>query len=88
MTRCKSEIGRTQLQSRWPHHVALPAGTVRGLANSAAVRGLAGTLSAAPLTYHLRRGDDDFVVFCFARPEAAQAFAEQFGGERLAAAGN
>jgi hypothetical protein len=24
-----------------------------------------------------------FVVFCFAKPEDAQAFAERFGGERL-----
>jgi hypothetical protein len=80
----KGEIGRSQLARQWPHHVALPAEAVRGPANSAAVRGLAGTLSAAPLTYHLRRGDDDFVVFCFARPEAAQAFAERFGGDVLA----
>jgi hypothetical protein len=26
----------------------------------------------------------DVVVFCFARPEDAQAFAARFGGERLA----
>jgi hypothetical protein len=27
--------------------------------------------------------DDDLVVFCFATPEDAQAFAERFEGERL-----
>jgi hypothetical protein len=61
----------------------LSADKVRGIVNDEAVRGFADSLSVAPRPYHFRRDDAYFVVFCFAKPDDAQAFAERFGGERL-----
>jgi hypothetical protein len=81
MTRRKGEITRARLQRQWPHHVALSADKVRSV--ESIVHRFANARSARR-TFFMRRNDRDFVVFCFAKPEDAQAFCERFGGERLA----
>jgi hypothetical protein len=82
MTRRKGETTLPEIKRKWPYHVVLSADKVRGV-RTELVYGAAKALSAAPRPYSLRRGDSDFVVFCFAKSEDAQAFCEQFGGERL-----
>jgi hypothetical protein len=59
---------------------ALVVGVARGESFGSIVLAV---VSATPLTYSLRLDDNDFVVFCFAKPEDAEAFARRFGGKRL-----
>src|SRR5215468_7423871 len=82
MTR-KGEILQARHRQQWPHHVALSTEKVRGHKSYDIVHSFAEAFSVAPRTISMRREDCDFVVFCFAKPEDAEAFCERFGGERL-----
>ena len=83
MTRRKGEVTLPEIKRHWPHHVALSADKVRGLTNSELVWSFAKELSAAPRPYAVHRDGGDLVVFCFTKPEDADAFCERFGGEHL-----
>jgi hypothetical protein len=54
---------------------------LRSTENSEPSHILTAISSATKLTNTLRQGYTNFVVFCFTKPEDAQAFAERFGGE-------
>jgi hypothetical protein len=83
MTHRKAEIIRSLLARHWPHHVALPVEALRGAKKSTPIYTLAKKLAGDPPRYGLMRDGREFMVFCFARPEDAQAFAKRFGGEIL-----
>ena len=76
----KGETTRADLRRKWRHHVALSADKVRGVERI--VHRFANARPARR-TFFMRREERDFVVFCFAKPEDADTFCEQFGGERL-----
>jgi hypothetical protein len=66
----------------------LPDEAVRGAVNSAATFGLAKELGAAPYPLSAFHEDRHWSIFHFKTAEAAQAFAERFGGEMLPVAEN
>jgi hypothetical protein len=72
VSRRKGEVTLPEIKRKWPHRVALSADKLRGV--ESVVHRFANGRSA-PRPYSLRRDDGEFVVFCFARPEDADAFA-------------
>jgi hypothetical protein len=85
MSRRQGQITLARLQREWPHHVALPAEALRNFQKSETVFAFLKAVSAGPRPYHLRRGDREIVVFCFAASKDAETFHARFGSELLPA---
>jgi hypothetical protein len=79
MTRRKGEVAQSDLKRKWPHRVALPPKR-RGLKNSEVICCAAGVLSATPFTYSISYDDSGVAVFCFAKPEDAEALPSASAG--------
>jgi hypothetical protein len=79
--RRRGELSKGMIDRDWPHQVALPSPVV--VARFKEINEAARRLSACPRTHAFRRDDIDYVVYCFARPEEANAFLDQFGGELM-----
>jgi hypothetical protein len=84
MTRPRGGTHRSLLDRNYPPTTSpcRPRPCEAGV-NRTALYALAKDLGGTLSPYHLSRGGRDLRVFCFPTAEAAQAFAERFGGEVL-----
>jgi len=78
----KGELSKSSIDRAYPHQVALPASDVVGTGYHPR-HDYANSLGACLRGRSFRRDDRDFVVFCFPRREAADAFMQRFGGEYM-----
>jgi hypothetical protein len=80
----KGELSKGGVDSGWPHQVALPACRVNG-ANYVTIRLFCDDekLSLCVRGHCFRRDGQDHIVFCFAKREDADRFAQRFGGEPM-----
>lgn len=74
-------ITMRRLYREWPHHVAVTAKAHRD--HHETMRSISRELSVAPRTYSFRRGNIEYIVFCFAKSNHARMFCRQFGGEPI-----
>jgi hypothetical protein len=88
MTRHKANHPAVISSANSRHHVARPTEKMREPVNREVIFCAPAVLSATPFAYSLGRDDSDSVVFCFAKPEDAEAFAERFSRKRLPTPGD
>jgi hypothetical protein len=80
--RARGAVSPSRRDREWPHQVALPADQVSGHQYQV-VHEFCRDLSVAPRGHSFRRGDVDYVVFCFAELAHANMFRARFKGERF-----
>ena len=80
----KGELQKWEIDSKWPHQVALPAERVNG-ANYVTIHRFCDDekLSLCKRGHWFRRDGRDHIVFCFATRDDADKFFARFGGEHM-----
>jgi hypothetical protein len=76
----KGELSKGTIDRQWPHQVALRADFVAGR-NFTLIHDFCRGLSLCSRGHSFRRGNRDYVVFCFADHTHADQFKDRFGGE-------
>lgn len=82
MVRRKGEFSKLQLDSGWPHQVALAAALTTDKTHEA-LCAFCKDLSLAPRGHVFVRNGEYVNVWCFAVEEDARKFIERFGGEMI-----
>jgi hypothetical protein len=80
--RARGAVSPRRLEREWPHQVAIRADQLLG-ERYHVVHEFCRCLSVAPRGLSFRRGDIDYVVFCFAQLAHANLFRARFKGERV-----
>jgi len=78
----KGELSAAGIKRGWPHQVALPA-SVSLNGGHQAIHEFCKDLSLCNLGHTVAHGGEWFNVYCFAKPEDAEKFMQQFGGEKF-----
>ena len=79
MARRKGEQSRAEINAGWPHQVAVEARLCSG-EQYMTKHMFCLHLNLCPRGHTFRRGDTDYVVFCFAESCDADRFIRKFGG--------
>ena len=77
----KGELQKWEIDSKWPHQVALPSSQV--VAEFTAIMAFCEGLSLCVRGHWFRRDGADWVVKCFATKEDEDTFAARFNGEYM-----
>jgi hypothetical protein len=75
----KDQLPKTRLERDFPYQVALP--TPQAISrDDRLIQMFCEHRNVAPRHHTVRRGDKDFVVYCFADPQHAASFRAAFDG--------
>lgn len=76
--RRKGELSPACVDSGWPHQVAMRGDDLRARFDE--IQSAKTELGACARGHTVRHKDEDWIVTCFATPEAAATFRQRFGG--------